>query len=336
MAHARSATWLIGERRGRDRPRGARVRSPLVKTRVIGVDGGATKTDAVVLAGDGQVLGSGRAGGSNWESAGLDGAVSAIALAVERALEQAGGARGEIAAAAFALAGVDWPGDYVHFEGALGALELGGRRLVTNDAFAALRAGVSGRTGCVSSAGTGAVAAGRNEAGETARTMALGFGELGGAGEIVERAIWACARMREASGPGTALAAAFCAALGVRDLDDLFEAISRRGLAPGAELAPLVLDVAAGGDGVARALLAEQGRSLADEVLGVARRLHMLGAPFELVVAGSVHLAGSASLDDAFAARIAELAPEVQIVPLREPAVVGAGRLALDLLEEAA
>ena len=197
--------------------------------------------------------------------------MSAIALAVERALEQAGAARGEIAAAAFALAGVDWPGDHVHFDGALDALGLGGRRLVTNDAFAALRAGISGQAGCVSSAGTGAVAAGRNEAGETARTMALGFGELGGAGEIVERAIWACARMREASGPDTALATALCAALGVRDLDDLFEAISRRGLAPGAELAPLVLDVAAGGDGVARALLAEQGRSLADEVLGVAR-----------------------------------------------------------------
>ena len=166
--------------------------------------------------------------------------------------------------------------------------------------------------------------------------MALGFGELGGAGEIVERAIWACARMREASGPDTALAAALCAALGARDLDDLFEAISRRGLAPGAELAPLVLDVAAGGDEVAQALLAEQGRSLADEVLGVARRLRMLDGPFELVVAGSVHLAGSASLDDAFAARVAEVAPEVRIVPLREPAVVGAGRLALDLLEEAA
>ena len=60
----------------------------------------------------------------------------------------------------------------------------------------------------------------------------------------------------------------------------------------------------------------------------------MLDGPFELVVAGSVHLAGSASLDDAFAARVAEVAPGARIVPLREPAVVGAARLALDLLEE--
>ena len=151
----------------------------------------------------------------------------------------------------------------------------------------------------------------------------------------MERALWACARMREASGPETALAAALCAVLGARDLDDLFESISRRRVAPGGELAPLVLEVAAGGDEVAHRLLEEQGRSLAGEVLGVARRLRMLDTPFELVIAGSVHLAGSASLDDAFAERVATGAPRAQIAPLRERAVMGAARLALDLVEEA-
>ena len=138
--------------------------------------------------------------------------------------------------------------------------------------------------------------------------------------------------MREASGPDTALAGTLCEALGVRDLDDLFESITRRGLVPGADLAPLVLEVAASGDEVAHGLLVEQGRSLADEVLGVARRLRMLDTSFELVIAGSVHLAGCAPLDGAFAARVAEDAPRARIVPLRERAVIGAGRLALDLL----
>ncbi len=59
--------------------------------------------------------------------------------------------------------------------------------------------------------------------------MAEGFGELGGAGDIVERALWACARMREASGPETALADVFCSALGAPDLDSLFEGIKREG-----------------------------------------------------------------------------------------------------------
>jgi N-acetylglucosamine kinase-like BadF-type ATPase len=302
---------------------------------VIGVDGGATKTDAVVMGLDQRVLGNGRASGSNWENVGLDGAVNAITRAVDAALQEAGRTREQSAVSVFALAGVDWPGDHRRFGHALGLLGLGGAQFVTNDAFAALRAGTSGEAGCVSSAGTGAVAAGRNEAGLTARTMAEGFGELGGAGDIVERAVWACARMREASGPGTALADALCDALAVRDLDSLFEGIKRDGLVVGAELAPLVLDVAARGDGVANRLLEEQGRSLADEVLGVARRLDMLGTAFELVIAGSVHLAGSAPLDESFATRVADDAPRAQILPLRERAVVGAGRLALERLAEA-
>jgi N-acetylglucosamine kinase-like BadF-type ATPase len=302
---------------------------------VVGVDGGATKTDAVVLSTAGHVLGSGRAGCSNWESVRLEGAVAAVASAVDAALAEAGCPRGRVAASAFALAGVDWPVDHEMFDAPLAGLGLGGPRLLTNDSFAALRAGISGRAGCVSSAGTGAVAAGRNEAGESARTMALGFGELGGASDIIERAIWACARMREASGPDTGLASALCGALGVRDLDDLFEAMTRRGLVPGAELAPLVLEVAASGDEVAHRLLEEQGRSLADEVLGVARRLRMLDTAFELVIAGSVHAAGSPALDNGFAVRIAGHAPRAQIVPLRERAVIGAARLAFELVDGA-
>jgi N-acetylglucosamine kinase-like BadF-type ATPase len=166
--------------------------------------------------------------------------------------------------------------------------------------------------------------------------MAEGFGELGGAGDIAERALWACARMREHSGPETALAGALCEALGTRGLDDLFESIKRRGLVVDGRIAPLVLEVAADGDAVAHALLEEQGRSLADEVLGVARRLDLLAERFELVIAGSVHLAGSAALDGAFASRVAEGAPRARLVPLRERPVIGAARLAIDLVDGAA
>jgi N-acetylglucosamine kinase-like BadF-type ATPase len=301
---------------------------------VLGVDGGATKTDAVVLSTGGRVLGSGRAGCSNWENAGLEGAIAAVTAAVDGALAEAGCRRGDVAASAFALAGFDWPGDHQMLDPPLAGLGLGGPRLLTNDSFAALRAGISGSVGCVSSAGTGSVAAGRNEAGETARTMAQGFGEIGGASDIVERAVWACARMREAAGPETALASALCEALGARDLDDLFEAITRRGVRPDAGLAALVLEVAAGGDEVAHRLLEEQGQSLADEVLGVARRLRMIDTSFELVIAGSVHMAGSAALDNAFAVRVAGHAPGAQIVALRERAVLGAARLALELFQD--
>ena len=96
---------------------------------VLGVDGGATKTDAVVMAVDGRILGSGRGGSSNWESVGLADAVNAIVLAVDGALAEAGHTRREVAAAVFALAGVDWPADHVRLAGALDFLRPGRRAL---------------------------------------------------------------------------------------------------------------------------------------------------------------------------------------------------------------
>jgi hypothetical protein len=61
----------------------------------------------------------------------------------------------------------------------------------------------------------------------------------------------------------------------------------------------------------------------------------MLDTAFELVIAGSVHLAGSPFIDIAFEERVADFAPRAQIVRLRERAVVGAARLALDLVDGA-
>ena len=239
----------------------------------------------------------------------------------------------EIAASAFALAGVDWPDDHARLDGALAVC--GWAAADSSPTTPSPRcAPASGQAGCVSSAGTGAVAAGRNAAGETARTMALGFGELGGAGDIVQRAIWACARMREASGPETALAPALCGALGVRDLDDLFESITRRGLVPAPSWRRSCSSVAAGGDEVARALLAEQGRSLADEVLGVARRLRDARRAVRARDRRERASRGVGVARRRVRGAGGRRRAGARIVPLRERAVVGAGRLALDLLEE--
>ena len=109
--------------------------------------------------------------------------------------------------------------------------------------------------------------------------MAQGFGELGGASDIVEYAIGAFARMRKAAGPDGPR----CRVLrGARraDLDELFVAITRRGLRP---VAP----------GSHRSCsrwrrpetrwpigsLEEQGRSLAERCSASRGRLRMIDEP---------------------------------------------------------
>ena len=224
---------------------------------VVGVDGGATKTDAVVMGGDGHVLGSGRANGSNWENVGLEGAVSAVALAVDAALEEAGVARSD--------------GGF--------RLRARGRRLARRSRSPGARTPAAGLGGagvrhqrCLRGApcrrlganglrlvgGHGGRRGRAQRSGLTARTMAEGFGELGGAGDIVERALWACARMREWLGARDSAAAAFCAALGVADLTTSSRRSSGAACAD-ASLAPLVLQLAERGDDVAVGLLGSRG-----------------------------------------------------------------------------
>src|SRR5207248_2891527 len=71
---------------------------------------------------------------------------------------------GDIGAAAFGLAGVDWPSDEPRVRSAIDPIGLDGRYVLVNDSFVALRAGSREGVGVVLVAGTGAVAAGRNGA----------------------------------------------------------------------------------------------------------------------------------------------------------------------------
>ena len=171
------------------------------------------------------------------ERLGLERAVGEIALAVEGALREAGVARGEIAASAFALAGVDWPGDPAHVDRALEALAAGRaaprhERRVRRAARRHLRPRglrLLGRHG------GGRRRAATRPARRRARWRWASASSAAPA-TIVERAIWACARMREASGPDTALAAALCGAARRARPRRPLRGDHARGLAPGAEL----------------------------------------------------------------------------------------------------
>ena len=108
----------------------------------LGVDGGNTKTIAIVATADGRPVGCGRAGPSDIYNAPTPAlAIDEIARAVEAALDGRDGS--EVAGACFSLAGADWPEDIELLRSELG------RRLgiappaVVNDAIGALRAGTS-------------------------------------------------------------------------------------------------------------------------------------------------------------------------------------------------
>src|SRR5690349_281707 len=101
-------------------------------TYLLGVDGGNTKTIALVARPDGTVVGAGRGGcGDIYGVAGPAGAIAEIERAVLAAL----------AAGAFSLAGADWPEDFALFEREIRRLGFGRSIMVLNDALGALWAG---------------------------------------------------------------------------------------------------------------------------------------------------------------------------------------------------
>lgn len=308
-------------------------------TVVLGVDGGGTKTHALVVDSDGRVLGGSVNGPSNWEVVGIGGTGAALRVAVMAALDVAGLTPDEVEASAFGLAGVDWPSDVGRLAFAIDPLGLGGPRSVVNDSFVALRAGVSRSSGVVVIAGTGSVAAGRNPAGETYRTLGLGslYGDFGSANDVSVESIRAIADAYTGRGPATQLVELMCTHLGCRTIDEVLERVSRREHGGRIEdevenFAPLVIRAANAGDLVARDILERAGAGLGESAKLVIRKLGLADTEFEVVLSGGLVTGASRFVSDPFEVAVRKVAPRARFVHLDVPPAVGAALMALELL----
>src|SRR5687767_11568804 len=79
------------------------------ETYVIGIDGGGSKTASAILNRQGEVVGRGYSGPSNYHYVGLARTKEALAEAMQMAAQAAGITLNQVVAATWALAGVDRP-----------------------------------------------------------------------------------------------------------------------------------------------------------------------------------------------------------------------------------
>jgi N-acetylglucosamine kinase-like BadF-type ATPase len=292
---------------------------------VLGVDGGGSKTHAMVADERGEVLGFASSDRSNWEDTGLDGARIALEKAITGALAAAGVMAGELAASAFGLAGLDWDDDRPMLAALLDPLGLGGPRALDNDSFIALRAGTSQPFGVVVIAGTGTVAAGRDRAGRTFRTLGLGpmYGDFGSATDVAEEGIRAVADAWTGRGPATSLTELLPPLAGCASPRELLQRFSRNAI-PLPSAAPLVLREAAAGDEACRAIVVAAGTALGEAAALVARRLGLEREAFDMVMAGGLFRGRSRLLEATLAGVLRRVAPEAVPVRLACRPVVGA------------
>jgi len=299
---------------------------------VLGVDGGGSKTHALVADERGETLGFASSGPSNWEDAGLDGARVALEVAITGALADAATRPGDLAASAFGLAGLDWDDDRPMLAALVAPLRLGGARKLDNDSFIALRAGTSQPYGVVVIAGTGTVVAGRDPAGRSFRTLGLDpmYGDFGSATDVAEEAVHAVADAYTGRGPATTLSELLPALAGCASPVELLRRLSR-GAIPLPPAAPLLLREAAAGDPACRAIVVRVGAALGESAAVVARRLGLHHQAFEMVMAGGLFRGRSRLLETTLADALHQVAPRAVLVRLACKPVVGAVIEALEL-----
>jgi N-acetylglucosamine kinase-like BadF-type ATPase len=296
---------------------------------LLGVDGGNTKTVALVAEPDGTVAGAGWAGCSDlYNAPSVEAALGAVAEAVSAALGQAGATGADVGAACFGMAGADWPEDFELLRSELPPrLELRSEPLILNDAIAPIRAGTPDGVGVAVVCGTYGVAGARNAAGEV---FHLGFWpDSTGARPLGSAALHAVWRAALDMGPETSLTARALELYGAARPMELLHEFTRRGGLPqyaGDRMAAVVLDEADAGDPVAREIVDIQGRILSSEALACARQVGMDDGPFRLVLAGGVMRHPTTRLVN----MIAEGIPEAEPVRSTDEPVVGALLFAFD------
>ena len=299
---------------------------------VLGVDGGGSKTHALVADERGHTVGFASSGRSNWEDTGLEAAGLALEEAICGALAAAAARPGDLAATAFGLAGLDWESDRPMLGALIDPLGLAGPRKLDNDSFIALRAGTSRPSGVVVIAGTGHVAAGRNLAGRSFRTLGLDpmYGDFGSATDVAEEAVHAVADAYTGRGPTTTLSELLPPLAGCVSPVQLLQRLSRGAIELPAA-APLVLQEAKTGDPASRAIVLRTGTALGGSAAVVARRLGMEGEAFELVMAGGLFGDRNRLLEDTLLDTLHLVAPLAEPVHLTCKPVVGAVIEALEL-----
>lgn len=281
----------------------------------------------MVIDASGKALSRSSGGPSNPLTTGFDEAAAAIMVAVERATEKAG--IEVFSAACLGIAGTDRPSGR---DALMERLEIpSGRVRMVTDAAAALAGATGGGPGVIVISGTGSIALGMNEGGETARAGGWGWrlGDEGSGYYIGNRALISALRAHDGRGRPTLLSKRISEQLNLGDVSQLIDRVYVEGMGVGevAALALLVGEAASEGDEEAASIMKEAGEELGAAATAVIWRLG-LGGGFRVAYNGGVFKLGGVLLSS-FVEAVRGARPSSVIGPPRFEADVGAAMLAL-------
>lgn len=300
----------------------------------LGVDGGGTKTLAVLLDTDSKIVAEGLSGASNPMRVGIEKAIANISEAVNNACDLVNQIPGNIVSAVLGLAGVRRSDlrsrvrDRFIRELRIKLVD------VLTDADIALFGAIGNEPGLVIIAGTGSICLGQNGGGKKAISGGWGplAGDEGSGAGIARKALQAIAKASDHRGPGTLLSQKATEYFRAGKPEDLIVAI----YAPQmdnmkiAGFARYVVEAARENDPVARMIMVEAGEELGVAALAVIRELELCHEKFPIAKVGGMFQAGEL-LTDPLIKRVHQLAERAFLTEPFLPPAEGAARLARNI-----
>lgn len=267
---------------------------------VLGIDGGGSKTRALLANRSGEVIGIGVAASSNYQSVGFAAATAALDAAIAAAFDEAGIVPAPIRAACFGLAGVDRPEDQQVFNRWLHERGIVQRWSFVNDAELVLAAGTPGGWGVALICGTGSICYGRAPDGRETRAGGWGhvIGDEGSGYDIGVQALRLATQTADGRADAHALLEAILDHWSLEEPSQLISFVYRPETTRAiiAALAQRVDALAEAGDSHAQRLLDHAGAELGRAIAAVVRKLALDHPPLAL---GGGLLGGSRRLQAA-------------------------------------
>lgn len=301
---------------------------------VLGIDGGGTRTRAVILNELGELVGSSVGGPSNYDDIGPDQTQKNLQETIKTAWEQAKVSQQPFDAAFFGMAGVTSDDDRRIVREITCALAVAPDEVIRihHDIRIALAGALAGRPGLVLITGTGSACYGVNDKGADWRSG--GWGEMladeGSGYWLGRKAMQAAVQAADGRGAETRLLDDVMRLLGLTHINDIMHRVYHIGVSRAeiAGLAQLVINAVRDGDGVARDILTRGIDELALTVEATAKKLQMLDGP-EISMVGGLQNVKDIFVDPLQVA-IRNRLPCCKLVPPEYEPVIGACLLALE------
>lgn len=295
---------------------------------IVGVDGGATGTVALVGDLEGRILGLGAAGPANYHTVGREGSRRALEEAVRRALSEARANPEQVRLLLVGVAGLDHPRqDGQAYQEIMEAASLGIPFEVVGDVVIAWAGATLVFPGLGVIAGTGCSAYGMNYRGETWKAGGWDYllADEGSAYWIGLEGLRAAMRAYDGRGEPTALLEAMVRHYRLADPLDMVR-LAYSGHFHKAEIATFAQAVtrcAAEGDPLSQRIVIEAAEEVARMANAVIRKLEMEEEDFPLGWIGGVFRSGGLFLSR-FTEAVRQVAPRARIGPARCSPVAGA------------